>query len=548
MIHVEGLVKRYRKAKRNAVDGIDFDVAPGEFFALLGPNGAGKTTTLSILTTTLAPTDGRAAIDGHDVVAEAAAVRRKVGIIFQRPSLDRNLTAEENVRFHAILYGLYPYAPMYRLMTRGIPAPGRGVGRAAGADEREIFEPVRTYSGGMLRKLEIVRSLIHRPRVLFLDEPTAGLDAPSRRTLWEYLARRTSPERHDDRADDPLPRRGRAGRPDLRDEPRTRRRDRDTRRRSRPSWRASTWSSTPTTGRACAPSWCDSGCPYGGGGPFQVPIDGRSIHATLRAIETPLSLVRTHSPTLEDAYLAIVGRDDDVTLVCASRSSPIATSSSCSGTGCGSSADFAFPLALVLLLGPALQAGFGSPGGLDLMAFVFTGVLAQTVWQSAALGLISLIADARRTSARRSSSRRSRATRSSPARSSASRSSRCPRRSRSWLSGSSSASRCRRRPSWPCSRSSLAHRRLRRRVRDPRPLEHLEPARGEPDLPVRHAAPVLPGRRVQPDPRPAAGPSRSCRRSRRCATRSSSSGTCTTASSRSVVAPAIARRCRSTSR
>src|ERR1051325_4048656 len=118
-IEVRDLVKRYHKADTNAVDGVSFAVEPGEFFALLGPNGAGKTTTLSILTTTLVPTDGRAWIDGLDVVTEAAAVRGRVGIIFQRPSLDKNLTGEENVRFHAILYGLYPYAPSHRLMAPG---------------------------------------------------------------------------------------------------------------------------------------------------------------------------------------------------------------------------------------------------------------------------------------------------------------------------------------------------------------------------------------------------------------------------------------------
>src|SRR5579864_507951 len=101
MISVEGLVKRYRKAARNAVDGISFDVEPGEFFALLGPNGAGKTTTISILTTTLSPTSGRVLIAGHDAHREAAAVRKQVGIIFQNHSLDLNLTGEENVRLHA---------------------------------------------------------------------------------------------------------------------------------------------------------------------------------------------------------------------------------------------------------------------------------------------------------------------------------------------------------------------------------------------------------------------------------------------------------------
>src|SRR3989441_12151789 len=108
VIRVEDLVKRYKKAETNAVDGISFQVKAGEFFVLLGPNGAGKTTTISILTTTLSPTGGGATIDGSDVVREASAVRRKVGIIFQRPSLDQNLTAEENVRFHAVLYRLYP--------------------------------------------------------------------------------------------------------------------------------------------------------------------------------------------------------------------------------------------------------------------------------------------------------------------------------------------------------------------------------------------------------------------------------------------------------
>src|SRR5437899_9861295 len=110
VIRVEDLVKRYKKAEQNAVDGISFEVKAGEFFVLLGPNGAGKTTMISVLTTTLAPTGGRATIDGSDVVREASVVRRKVGSIFQRPSLDQNLTAEENLRFHAGLHRLSPYA------------------------------------------------------------------------------------------------------------------------------------------------------------------------------------------------------------------------------------------------------------------------------------------------------------------------------------------------------------------------------------------------------------------------------------------------------
>ena len=187
IVAVANLVKRYARSEVDAVAGVTFDVRPGEFFALLGPNGAGKTTTISVLTTILLPTSGSVRIAGHDVEREPNAVRRSAGIIFQRPSLDRNLTAEENVRLHAILYGLYPFRPTYRLM----PAAYRdAVGRLAEVLglEREIFRPIRTFSGGMMRKLEILRSLIHTPRVLFLDEPTTGLDPASRRSLWAYLA------------------------------------------------------------------------------------------------------------------------------------------------------------------------------------------------------------------------------------------------------------------------------------------------------------------------------------------------------------------------
>jgi len=185
-IEVRDLVKRYRKGKVNAVDGISFEVEPGEFFALLGPNGAGKTTTISILTTTLAPTSGSVHIAGHDIVREASTVRRHVGIIFQNPSLDMNLTGEENVRFHAVLYGLYPYRPLYRLMPSAYRQQVRELAEmvALGAD---VFKPVRRLSGGMQRKLEIIRGLMHHPRILFLDEPTRGLDVASRRTLWQYI-------------------------------------------------------------------------------------------------------------------------------------------------------------------------------------------------------------------------------------------------------------------------------------------------------------------------------------------------------------------------
>lgn len=187
MVEVEQLVKRYRKAQQNAVDGINFAVRTGELFALLGPNGAGKTTTVSILTTTLAPTSGSVRIAGFDARRDPAAVRRQIGIIFQNPSLDMNLSGEENVRLHAILYGLYPYRPSYRLMPAKYRQQISDMAAVLGM-ESDIFKSVRTLSGGMRRKLEIIRALMHHPRVLFLDEPTTGLDVASRRSLWAYLA------------------------------------------------------------------------------------------------------------------------------------------------------------------------------------------------------------------------------------------------------------------------------------------------------------------------------------------------------------------------
>ncbi|MCL2460652.1 MAG: ATP-binding cassette domain-containing protein [Euryarchaeota archaeon] len=186
MIEVNNLVKRYKGEKNNSVDGISFTVEKGEFFAFLGPNGAGKTTTISILTTTLSKTSGEVKIAGFDVEKEARQVREKIGIIFQNPSLDPQLSAEENIRFHACLYGMCSYRPAFKLMH---PAYRRRVMELAGiiGIQDALFKPVKNLSGGMQRKLEIIRSLIHTPDVLFLDEPTQGLDAMSRRSLWEYI-------------------------------------------------------------------------------------------------------------------------------------------------------------------------------------------------------------------------------------------------------------------------------------------------------------------------------------------------------------------------
>lgn len=186
IISVRNLVKKYKKAADNAVDNISFEVKEGEFFAFLGPNGAGKTTTISILTTTLSKTSGDVTIAGFDIEKQSAKVRRNVGIIFQSPSLDLNLTAEENIRFHAILYGLYPFRPLYSLMPAAYKKRVSELAEVLDL-KKDMFKPVKTFSGGMKRKLEIIRSLTHRPKVLFLDEPTIGLDPQARRNLWQYL-------------------------------------------------------------------------------------------------------------------------------------------------------------------------------------------------------------------------------------------------------------------------------------------------------------------------------------------------------------------------
>lgn len=186
MIQVEELVKQYDKAKLPAVKGVSFAVNEGEFFAFLGPNGAGKTTTISILTTTLAKTSGIVRIAGYDIEKEAKKVREKVGIIFQKPSLDLQLSTEENIRFHACLYGMYRYSPSFRLMPAEYKNRVMELAEIVGIQDA-IFKPVKKMSGGMQRKLEIIRSLMHTPDVLFLDEPTQGLDAVSRRSLWEYI-------------------------------------------------------------------------------------------------------------------------------------------------------------------------------------------------------------------------------------------------------------------------------------------------------------------------------------------------------------------------
>ncbi|MFI6292510.1 ATP-binding cassette domain-containing protein [Nonomuraea sp. NPDC050790] len=174
-VAVQDLKKTYGKV--DAVKGVSFEVRPGEVFGFLGPNGAGKTTTISMLCTLVNPTGGRASVAGHDVVRARDEVRRNIGLVFQDPTLDGYLSAEQNLRFHAELYG--------------VPRP------IVGDRIRQVMEmvalwdrkdaKVMTFSGGMKRRLEIARGLLHSPRVLFLDEPTVGLDPQTRAAIWGYI-------------------------------------------------------------------------------------------------------------------------------------------------------------------------------------------------------------------------------------------------------------------------------------------------------------------------------------------------------------------------
>jgi ABC-2 type transport system ATP-binding protein len=174
-VSVKGLAKRYGEI--DAVRGIDFEVSRSEVFGFLGPNGAGKSTTISMLCTLVKPTGGSALVAGHDVVSERDAVRRNIGLVFQDTTLDGYLTAEQNLRLHAELYGV----------PRDVVAPRlQQVMEMVGLWERRA-SLVGTFSGGMKRRLEIARGLLHSPRVLFLDEPTVGLDPQTRSSIWGYI-------------------------------------------------------------------------------------------------------------------------------------------------------------------------------------------------------------------------------------------------------------------------------------------------------------------------------------------------------------------------
>jgi ABC-2 type transport system ATP-binding protein len=174
-VEVHDLVRRFGDLE--AVRGVSFDVEAGETFGFLGPNGAGKSTTISMLCTLLTPTAGSATVAGYDVAAQRAEVRKRIGLVFQDTTLDDYLTAAENLRFHAELYGV-PRSQASERLHDVLEMVGLW-------DRRDNL--VRTFSGGMKRRLEIARGLLHSPRVLFLDEPTVGLDPQTRAHIWSYI-------------------------------------------------------------------------------------------------------------------------------------------------------------------------------------------------------------------------------------------------------------------------------------------------------------------------------------------------------------------------
>ena len=174
-ISVQEIVHRYNE--RTALNGVSFDVNPAELFGLLGPNGSGKTTLFRILSTLMIPTAGHALIMGFDAAKEPGAVRRQIGVVFQAPSVDPKLTAAENLWHQGHLYGLH---------GQGLKARIAEILSRVGLSDR-ARERVETFSGGMQRRIELAKGLLHHPSVLLLDEPTTGLDPGARRDLWQYL-------------------------------------------------------------------------------------------------------------------------------------------------------------------------------------------------------------------------------------------------------------------------------------------------------------------------------------------------------------------------
>jgi len=305
IVVVDQLVKRYKKASVNAVNGVSFYVEKGSFFALLGPNGAGKTTIISILTSTLAKTSGTATVAGHEVGDDPLGVRKNIGVIFQNPSLDENLTAEENVRFHVSLYGLYTYRPAFRFMPQEYQRKARDLAEVLGIQE-QLFDPVKSLSGGMKRKLEIVRSLMHSPKVLFLDEPTTGLDPISRNNLWQYLQGIRQREKvtifltthYLEEAESAdyvcMINHGRIV-------------AQGTPRQVKEELVESYLELDADDRRRLESELNHHSLRFDGRGPFRLPLQNGSAQSIISRVKTPLTVLSIHDPTLEEAYLKIIG-------------------------------------------------------------------------------------------------------------------------------------------------------------------------------------------------------------------------------------------------
>jgi ABC-2 type transport system ATP-binding protein len=305
IIQVENLIKKYKTSEFNAVDDISFSVGEGEFFSMLGPNGAGKTTTLSILNTTLNPTSGKVRISGFDVYTEANKVREKIGVIFQTPSLDVRLTAEENIRFHSVLYGYIPFSYSYKSL------PSKYKKKIIELSDlmdltSDLHRPLTEFSGGMKRKLEIIIGLIHNPKILFLDEPTIGLDPLTRRNLWDYLLEIKKSgdktifltthylEEAEDSDHVMVINKGKIvsyGTPNVLKEDLV----------------EEFVVISSLNNEFLRQELISKKIRHEGDGPFKVYVKENDLQVILSSLKSKLSLIKVHNPTLEQAYLKIIG-------------------------------------------------------------------------------------------------------------------------------------------------------------------------------------------------------------------------------------------------
>lgn len=307
IIEVTDLIKKYKKAGVNAVDEVSFEVKEGEFFTMLGPNGAGKTTTISVLNTTLQKTSGSVKVAGVEIDDNPALVRSNIGVIFQNPSLDLNLTAEENVRFHAFMYNLFPYRLTYAMMPQDYKNKVMELAEVLGID-KEIHQPIKTFSGGMKRKLEIVRGLIHKPKLLFLDEPTTGLDPQSRKNLWGYLKSVRKNENltlfltthYLEEAEE-------SDRICIIDEGRVV--SNGTPGKIKSDLVEEYVELDTQDRRKLAAELYRLQLKFEGAGPFKVWVKNDQIQEVLGGVKTKLSSVKMHAPTLEEAYLEVISKD-----------------------------------------------------------------------------------------------------------------------------------------------------------------------------------------------------------------------------------------------